>query len=263
MTQAINQDKLLLEGRYTVESPEQVEIDFELAGPGSRFCALLIDVIVMFIAIIVVIITAGGVIGTSQLAPLGAMDEQTLTSWILAVVIVVFFLLNFGYFLISEWLLSGRSAGKLAMQLRAVRDDGTPMGTIDILLRNLLRVVDAFPLGYVVGGAVAFFHPLHKRLGDLAAGTIVIKERQVDYASRPDKGLRLQLQTFEISNPHLSPAEKQLLMSYFRRRGEIEAASLPAVAYNLAAHFAKKHAGDISQPDQYLDRLARGGSLGA
>lgn len=264
MTQTIDQDKLFLDGTYTVESPEQVEIDFELAGPGSRFCALLIDVILMaiiffMVAFLSVALAESGRFSADQLS---AIDDEAFASMSLAIIIIAYFLLNFGYFLCLEWLLSGRSLGKIAMQLRAVRDDGTPIAGTDILLRNLLRVVDAFPVGYVVGGVIAFFHPLHKRLGDLAAGTIVIKERPLDYAARPDKGMRLRMQTFDVSNPHLTSSEKQLLQNYFRRRSEFAVALQPIVAQNVANRLAEHHGGDTADADLYLSRLATGGDIG-
>ncbi len=260
MTQAAAQDKLYLEGFYTVESPEQVEIDFELAGPGSRFCALVIDIVLMVVVFISLVFFFALLAQSGSMTP---MDEESVQSIMLAAVIILFFILNFGYFLMFEWVTSGKSLGKIAMQIRVIRDDGTPMSGVDVLLRNLLRVVDAFPVGYVVGGIVCFFHPLHKRLGDLAAGTIVVKQRQLDYASRPDKGKRLKLETFEMINPNLNSAERQTLQNFFRRREQLRPESRTFIAQTIADRMARRHGGDPTEPEIYLETLAQGGDLGA
>ncbi len=158
-------------GRLTLETPEQVEVSFDLAGPGSRFCAVLIDMLIMGLLLF------GMIAVFIILAMAGPIEDPTGVGWMMAVAIVLFALIAFGYHLFFELVMRGRTPGKKMFRLRVVRDNGTPAGAMEILIRNLVRIVDSLPSFYVLGGLVAWLHPMHKRLGDIAAGTVVINEQ--------------------------------------------------------------------------------------
>ena len=108
--------------------------------------------------------------------------------WLAAVIIALgITLLSEGYFILFEWLMRGQTPGKKALKIRVIRDDGTPATIHEVLVRNVLRLIDFLPFSYGVGAIVMFASRLSKRLGDIAAGTIVIKEGQLDYRANADQ----------------------------------------------------------------------------
>ena len=149
---------------YVVRTPENVTFEFELAGLGSRALAWAVDVLVM-IALIVV---------ASQLV---SAVGPYLGGFANAVFFVIVFLVQWGYGAVLEWRWGGRTVGKRALGLRALSADGTRLTFIQAVIRNLVRVVDLLPGIYLVGGVTALIDPNRRRLGDLAASTIVVKER--------------------------------------------------------------------------------------
>ena len=169
-----------LEEHYVIQTPEGVSIYLILAGVGSRILAFAIDFFIMTAAIFVVLIAVtilgieleGGSLGRAS-GGIGYAFE--------AIGFVYMFFVYFGYFVLFEVLGGGRSPGKRVMGLRVVRLDGSAVGFRTSLLRNLLRIVDSFPPPtYLVGLVLIFIAKRHQRLGDLAAGTIVIRDRPGD-----------------------------------------------------------------------------------
>lgn len=162
-----------MEERVRIATAESVELDFELAGPGSRFLALLVDTLIsaamILLAIIAILVTVSAAWGKipDAVASIGA-----------SLSIISSFLIRWGYFLFFETRLSGQTPGKRLLGLRVIRDDGLPIGLRRSLIRNLLRVVDMLPPPlYLVGGISVLATRRGQRLGDIAAGTIVIRER--------------------------------------------------------------------------------------
>lgn len=158
-----------LEDRYVSATPEGVSLSVVLAGLGSRFVAYLIDFliqIVVFIAFVLIVRTADSGGGeTSKLVISGA-------------VALFAFLDFFGYFVVCEMLMSGRSIGKRANGLRVVRADGGPVGFWASAVRNAMRLIDMLPYpACLVGSVMILATTRNQRLGDLAGGTVVIRER--------------------------------------------------------------------------------------
>ena len=148
-----------------VATPERVSFDYQVAGLGTRAIAQLIDLLILsgiLIALFFFAFAAGAVVNSSVVATL--------------VVIIGSFIAIFGYFWISEALWSGQTIGKKAFRLRAVGDRGEPLTFLQAGIRNVVRIVDFLPYGYGVGMVVLFANGKGKRLGDLAAGTIVVKD---------------------------------------------------------------------------------------
>ena len=168
---------------YTIDTPENVSFGYEVAGIGSRFVAALIDHIILGLLLfginIVLIVALGALAGD------GPSLERTLEpaeeDWIAGVVIAIYALLNFaiwwGYYLLFEWLWHGQTIGKRMAKLRVVRVDGAPVSFTPVAVRNLVRVVDFLPTGYAVGVITMFCNRQSRRLGDFAAGTLVVKDQ--------------------------------------------------------------------------------------
>ena len=175
--------------RQSVRSPEQYQLDLPLAGPTSRMLAYSIDYVAIVILQIVAIIVLALIFPLTEYAA-GFLDEVrgvlesedpdalAETSSILVVFgffIVVQLLIEWGYFILSEMVSGGRSIGKAIVKLRVVGDGAHPLRFGQSVARNLLRAVDILPGYYVVGLAAMVASDDGKRLGDLAAGTLVIR----------------------------------------------------------------------------------------
>jgi uncharacterized RDD family membrane protein YckC len=148
-----------------VATPERVSFDYQVAGLGTRAIAQVVDLLILS-AILIVVIVIGVVTG----AAVGSDTVATLIEVLGSFVIV------FGYFWVSEGIWSGQTVGKKIFRLRAVGDRGEPLTFMQAGIRNVVRIVDFLPYGYGVGFVVLFVNGRGKRLGDLAAGTIVVKD---------------------------------------------------------------------------------------
>lgn len=151
-------------GYVTVVTPENVKIDYELAGLASRATATLLDMLIQavmmgFLWLVWVIVIAG-----LRINPL---------SWLTAVLIVVEFVLFWGYYIYFETKWNGQTPGKRSMRLRAIREGGLPIDLGCAALRNLIRPIDITLIGLISIMASR----RSQRLGDFAAGTLVVKER--------------------------------------------------------------------------------------
>lgn len=143
-------------------------LDFPLAGPVSRLMAYALDLVLTGI----VYLGLGLLVVASS-----AFDEDALTSAASTVAILLFFIVQWLYFVVFEALVAGRTPGKYAAGLRVIRDDGLDIGWRESMLRNILRGVDMWPPPfYALGALTSLINPRGKRLGDLAAGTIVVHE---------------------------------------------------------------------------------------
>jgi uncharacterized RDD family membrane protein YckC len=147
-----------------VATPERVSFDYQVAGLGTRAVAQLVDLLVV-----------AGILAAVYFVALAA---ELASSDTLATLIVVLgsFVVIFGYFWVSESIWSGQTIGKKVFRLRAVGDRGEPLTFMQAGIRNIVRIVDFLPYAYGIGLVVLFANGRGKRLGDLAAGTVVVKD---------------------------------------------------------------------------------------
>jgi len=224
----------------TVVTPENIPLNLELAGLGSRFGALLVDLCVQAMTAIVVLIVIGIVaLATSGFWSTGA--GQAFGPWLLAGAILLTFLNFFGYYVLFETIWNGQTPGKKLFNLRVVRDGGYPINFLASATRNLIRIAD---LTVVVGALSVFFHGQYKRLGDLAAGTLVVKERPAfslttgtsaaapPGAARPNPAAMLP-ETIRHPSDVLTKDELVLLRRFVRRRWELTPDDAERLAYRL------------------------------
>jgi len=242
---------------YTLETPENIEVEFELAGLGSRFCAIFIDTL-LIVLIVLALIVLLLVLGIASVPFTAGLGPGHWVGWLLAVWILVTALVSDGYFIFFELVMHGQTPGKNAMKIRVIRDDGTPMTINENLVRNILRLVDFLPAGYAVGTVVMFFNPLCKRLGDVAAGTIVVKEGQLDYRANADKKTPLGSAAVAVPNAELTPAERRVLAGFLQRREELLPEARAALAERLAQPLYEKYSGHYGDAESYLQRLVEG-----
>ena len=179
----MSQQLIETEETLVIETPERVPLAFALASIGNRFLAVAIDHFIQYFSIILIAwfflwISNTGIGQTGSTA--GEWLEE-MPKWTLAVMIIAVFLVFASYFIVFEWLWNGQTPGKRIMKLRVIRDDGRPITLWEAVARNLLRVFDAAP-GFIVpiysvGLIVIFMSGRDQRVGDLFAGTVVIRER--------------------------------------------------------------------------------------
>ncbi|MCU0118786.1 RDD family protein [Pseudomonas sp. B2M1-30] len=220
-----------LDTRHQVETPEGIDLPLRPAGLMVRAVAFSIDLGLR------AVITGALFIVLAFLGKLG----MGLGSLLL-------FAVSWWYMVLFEVLRQGQSPGKQWMGLRVVHDDGTPVGWSASLLRNLLRFVDLMPFGYFLGAISCLQHPTFKRLGDLAAGTLVIHiERPLTRPQLPE------------AEPRRSPipltlSEQRALLGFAERQAELS----PARVNELAALLAQPL--HISAPKAVgeLNGIARG-----
>jgi uncharacterized membrane protein SpoIIM required for sporulation len=168
-----NTAPLLLEQRVEVETPEQVVFAYTIAGVGSRTAAALIDYVITIMLLIA--ISYLSVLFSATFTFFGRMTGD----WATAVTVIMAFAVVFLYFVLFEGLNDGQSPGKQALGLRVVQDGGYSVSFAASAVRNIVRLVDMLPGIYAVGLLAVILSKTGKRLGDHAAGTIVVQERAV------------------------------------------------------------------------------------
>ncbi|NLH43328.1 MAG: RDD family protein [Planctomycetes bacterium] len=205
-----------------IETPENVDLQRRLAGIGSRFAAGLIDHLLiglMLAALIVVTLLFHVnpiVLGTDLAEQFGAVAVAVLT--------ILFFLIYWGYFFFFELWMNGQTPGKKSLKIRVVRLEGGAITFDSIAVRNLLRVVDVLGF-YGVAGIAMFLTRKSQRLGDLAAGTVVISEDVPDYAANSDSKQKVlddqPVCGAALTATRLTPQEYRLLHNYWLRREQL------------------------------------------
>lgn len=162
----------LPEETLDIQTPENVAFGYQVAGIGSRFLASLVDTLIVGLLQVVVLIVV--------LVILNATGGNTLAGgfsmWFVAILSLVGAIFYWGYYVFFEMLWNGQSPGKRWVGLRVIRTDGTPITLSESLIRNLARLVDFLPAAYGVGIVTMFIDRQSRRLGDLAAGTLVVQD---------------------------------------------------------------------------------------
>ena len=169
-----------MERNVSVRTPESIAFYYELAGLGSRFLAVAIDSVIQVLTVIaVVLLLVWASPGAAALGKIMGMREATMEAIQLAITVLLIFLVYFGYFVAFETLWNGQTPGKRVIGIRVVRDGGYPIAFMDSVIRNLVRVAEAI-LMYIPSMISALVSSQNKRLGDLAAGTIVVRDRALE-----------------------------------------------------------------------------------
>ncbi|UOQ84194.1 RDD family protein [Gracilibacillus salinarum] len=225
--------------QLNVKTPEYVTLQFDLAGIGSRGAAQILDYLLVFLVQIAIILTLTFSLENNPSVVLLFNEYDNV---ILALGLVIIFALNFGYFIFLEFLWGGRTIGKKLVGIRVIQENGHNVTFLSSLIRNLLRIIDMLPGFYAAGILIVFFHSKHKRLGDLAAGTLVVHERRNKTAKRHalDKymeQLALDLDEFPLTAQQLKPfnqKEWRLIQTYAHRIAEIRPEQKPIVTKQVS-----------------------------
>lgn len=236
------------EDRITIQTPEGVQLELVLAGLGSRFVGALVDLTLKFL-MLALLAAALAVIGLFGLAVFSALA----------------FLVLFAYDVLFETLGGGRTPGKRAAGTRVLRAGGEPVDFTSSAIRNVLRVVDGIPTSYIPGMVSIIATRRNQRLGDLAAGTLVVMDRKTEPAEAP---------AGYMPPSHAAPGpawdvsavtgeELAAVRSFLARRAGLEPSARHRIANELAVALQDKVAGAdrAAHPEQFLEQLAYEKSL--
>jgi uncharacterized RDD family membrane protein YckC len=224
-----------------IETPERVPLHFALASIGNRFLAVAIDHTIQLLIVVLIGIT------TAILASFSIFD-QTLSGapkWVKALSTILLFLVISGYFAFFEWLWSGQTPGKRWMKLRVIREDGRPITFWEASVRNLIRSLDMMPAPfYSIGLICVFMNGRDQRVGDMVAGTVVVREREAEappfsqvFASPvSDPALRRSFKPvdFTANINSLTEAEIQVVETFLRRRWDLADVPRQWMAWRVA-----------------------------
>ena len=175
-----------MERNVSVRTPESIAFYYELAGLGSRFLAVAVDAVIQSaLALAILLLAFWAAPGTKILGGMLGLSSAAIEAIQFAIAVFLIFLVYVGYFVAFETLWNGQTPGKRVIGIRVVRDGGYPIAFMDAVIRNLVRVVES-AFAYVPSIVSALASSENKRLGDLAAGTIVVRDRafEVPDASR-------------------------------------------------------------------------------
>ncbi|MEH1843873.1 MAG: RDD family protein [Nostoc sp.] len=222
--------------RITFQTPESVELEFTLAGIGNRALALLIDYIVLTVTLLVFLLI--WTIFSTQLFNFFEdflTNAQSLGLWLLAIFFIIAFAIYISYFVFFETLWFGQTPGKRFAKIRVVRDDGRLIGLQQATLRALLRPFDET---LFIGAFLIMLGRREKRLGDLAAGTIVI-QAQTPTASATltisEQAKILNQQLIKITDlSQLLPDDFAVIREYLQRRGAMSLKARASLSLKLA-----------------------------
>lgn len=252
---------LLSDRQVAVETPEHVAIGYELADLGSRFTALLLDWLLIILGFV------GLSIGIQSMGSLFGLNVVTGTA--LGIAIFIAFLLQWGYFMLFEGLRDGQTPGKRWMGIRVVHDGGFPVTMRGSAVRNLLRIIDSLPPpSWAVGGISMMLHPQTKRVGDLIAGTVVVRDR----TGQPIPEEAARVQAAPLGPPRLTDEEFAAVQMYASRRAALDAPVRADLSRKLLARMERHVAEDARRlqvsPDAFLgllhdEELARRQAAGA
>jgi uncharacterized RDD family membrane protein YckC len=230
--------------RVTIATPEGVELELVLAGLGSRFMASLLDVVIQLGAIFALALV---------FAPVGD------SGFVLAAYFIAVFLVLFAYDIVLETWNRGRTVGKLAAGLRVVRTGGEPVGFLTAAVRNFLRLADFLPAFYVVGIITLLVTSRNQRLGDLAAGTIVVRERRaaVMPAAMHSAPPRADAPFLEWDVSGVTADDLATLRHFLDRRLSLQPAARAHLATDLATRVRRKVVGapDGWHPESFLEAV--------
>jgi uncharacterized RDD family membrane protein YckC len=229
-----------LDETLAIDTPENIILEAEIAGFGSRCLAALIDyTIILGLLFVLYAFTLSAVIGSRG------------SSTAVVIYIIIQFVIFLGYHLIFEWAWNGQTLGKRWLGIRVVQTNGLPITVTAVLIRNILRLIDFLPLGYGVGLISLFVTRRTQRLGDLAARTVVIRERKQVTLATIQQETRVQYIYLravdslpgyvDISN--LTAADRQRVIGYLNRRVDI--VSRDSTAVLLARGLARQ----MPEPD--------------
>jgi uncharacterized RDD family membrane protein YckC len=226
-----------------IRTPENVAFEFELAGVATRATAWVMDAAVMGAAIFVVALVVG-------------LFGIFLGGFAMAVQFVLIFVVQWGYGTLLEWAWGGQTLGKRIVGIRVLSQGGTRLTFVQSVVRNLVRVVDLLPALYGVGAVSALVDGRGRRLGDLAAGSVVVRVRR---SPRPSAVMAsVDRYNSFVNDPavihassRITPPERDAMVGLSIRRENLPLPVRYALFGKLACHLERRLG--IARPDFFSE----------
>ena len=219
---------------YTITTPENIKLEYELAGVGSRMLAVALDTLIQwtFMVVVYLVMLLFGFGDDFFTDNLGKSN-----SIVIAFSFIVLFFIFFYFCIIFYIFFNGQTPGKRVVGLQVINSNGEPINFFASVVRNIVRIVDMIPFGYLVGGILVVFSKNYKRIGDMAANTIVVKNKPHEIP------LSIDLLEHENKNElyRISEKEKRVLKSFLERAKQDKLGDRKVVfEYHLNTYFMKK-----------------------
>lgn len=261
--------------QLSIDTPEQVDLRLPLAGLGSRFLALLADTLLQIVLYIILALIFS--LYWTRFDRFMTKASSTAQNWVVALIVLASFLVYWGYFALFEGLGNGQTPGKKLTRLRVIKDSGRQITLFESMTRNLLRIVDSLPSAYAVGAITILCNRRNKRIGDFAAGTIVVHEEATAYtgafagASRtftagifpPSEQLKIEsapLMEFSVDAiGRLTLEDLTLLDAFFARIADLDVITTDKLTMRLLTALCAKMAVPIpseTSPRNALESIA-------
>lgn len=216
-----------------IQTPEGVQFIHQLASPVARFIAVTVDTFAIwsFMSILSVAV-----------AMLGLVSQDLA----IAFNVLLYFVVSIGYYILLEMLWRGQTLGKRMLKLRVIDANGLKLKPSQFVLRNLLRFVDSLPLLYFVGGLCALMSPRSQRLGDLAAGTVVVRLPQLQAPVLSEvlgsvyNSFRDHPRLEALLRQRISPDQSALALHALHRRDEMDSVARARLFKQLVAVFREQ-----------------------
>ncbi|NJO84575.1 MAG: RDD family protein [Blastochloris sp.] len=252
------------EEHYRIDTPENIEFSYTIAGIGSRFLAAIIDTLLLLLLLLSLAVAMLTAIGMLE-----GTGSTTATTTLTVIWGLLSFTISWGYYIFFELIWNGQSPGKRSVRLRVVREGGRPITFAASAIRNLVRFIDFLPGFYGLGVLVMFIDLRARRLGDLSGGTMVVKEQhavslehlvaraeQLSPLAPPQEGASLAdvLPNIQL----LSDTDYNLVQEFLRRRGELGRESRTRLGTQLA-NGIRARIGSVAENDDhelFLERIA-------
>lgn len=244
---------------YSISTPENVDLHLELAGLGNRILAGIIDQTICLVLIVIMGLSAWGIFTLTSMSSMPSHIKGIAYGFIVMVLIFGSFIIHFGYHMFFEGTWQGQTPGKRVAQIRVIEQNGQPVTWPAVIIRNLVRVVDTGMM--FIGVLSIMVDNNERRLGDLAAGTVVVRERNSELLTTAKDDLALDgakvVDADMLDIGRITPQEYELLLSFLKRRKTMAKKQRPVVALKLMEHFKEKLADTPStkSPEEYLEGL--------
>lgn len=221
-------------------TPDNVEIEYSLASVGVRAAAAGIDLLLQGVVVLI-----SGLIAWAVLYYTEASEESIYL--IIAILTIIFALLNYAYYIVCDLLMKGQTFGKKVYHIRVIRENGEGITLAHAMIREFIRsTLDPIGVGFIL----IFFSKRNKRLGDMAASTIVVEEQRISLSY-------LDLIYNPIGQYDLTKEESSLLQDYFTRKNVMEIQASINLRNQLVRYFNKRFElhGEETEGDFFLKSL--------
>lgn len=243
---------MMYDDRMRIETPEGVDLELTLAGLGSRVGSAIVDALIRGVLYVSVLLLFGLSIWGGGIVP-GS-------GFLTAIPIVLIFFIEVGYDIVFETLASGRTLGKRVTGLRVLRIDGSPVDFRSSAVRNLLRIVDGPLTGYIAGAISVLATSKNQRLGDLAAGTVVVRDRVAEVRTTEVSYLYADgSEPLALDATALSREDVATLRRFLARRSGLD----PVVRARLASELSQRLRAKVSgvpehiNPERLIEEIVR------